>query len=498
MGWLTYNEALSQLKRAELGGALQQGTWGLERESQRITSDGQLALTEHPRVFGDKLTHPTITTDFAESQLEFITPPMGSVEEVYHVLHRIHDEAEAALGGERLWPLSMPPGLPQESHIQIARFPNTPEGRRAQSYRESLVLRYGKKPQMISGLHYNYAFSPELLDGLSKLYDLSGHRQERHDELYLAMTRNFMRYRWLLLYLYGASPTYDPSYADVIAKELGVIALCCPACAGCVGEDLSHATSLRVSRFGYSNSIQRKFMLSYNTMSQHLESYHALLHTEVEAYRRLGLHREGKQVQLNFNVLQKESELYTPIRLKQVSQPGESMIDALEKRGVCYVEVRVLDLNPYERVGVSLQQLRFVHVFLLYCLIERSPWIEGEEWSKLQDNHHKVSLYGRDPKLELTQPSTRSKIRLRDWGQTLFARLIELAMLIDECAPSSDRIYEEAVEQERRKLEYISLLPSSRMVNDMEEGNLSYLALGTLLAEAHRLNEAAIGGSLYV
>lgn len=493
---LTYSEVLVKLEKAELGRALQRGTWGLEKESQRVTTDGQLAQTMHPSVFGDKLAHPSITTDFAESQLEFITPPMESLEEVYRSLHLIHDEAEAGLGEELLWPLSMPPGLPPESHIQIAHFPDTPEGRRAQGYRESLVHRYGKKPQMISGLHYNFAFSPELLDHLSEILGIHADREERHDTLYLAMTRNFLRYRWLLLYLYGASPTYDRSYADVVSKELGIISRCCPPCAGCVEEDLSHATSLRVSRFGYSNSIQRKFKLSYNSMSEHLDSYRTLLNTEVEAYRRMGLYRQGKQIQLNYNVLQKESELYTPIRLKQITDSGESVLTALQKRGVRYVEVRVLDLNPYERVGISLQQLRFMHVFLLYCLLESSPSMEEEEWSILQDLHHKVSLYGRTPLLELTESITRSQVRLRDWGQQLFGKFIELARLLDESGTNSS--YVNTVEQEQRKLNDISLLPSSRIIKDMEDRQLSYLMFGVQLAETHRLREARVGGTPYV
>ena len=254
-----FSKNLASFSGPDQARLLLDGNWGLEKESQRITNSGDLALTGHPAVFGNKLTNPHITTDFAESQIELITPPFRNIEDTYRALETLQAEVEAGIGPELLWPLSMPPRLPAEEDIPIAVFPDTLEGREKAVYRRGLALRYGKKMQMISGIHYNFSFGPEMMDYLFRVFGKGRSKRDFADELYFAVARNFFRYRWLLIYLFGASPSVDVSYDSVIANQLRAVAACCP---GQFAESFHtmmdyprYTTSLRVSSFGYAGPV---------------------------------------------------------------------------------------------------------------------------------------------------------------------------------------------------------------------------------------------------
>lgn len=248
---------------------LKEGIWGIEKESHRVTPKGELALTDHPAEFGDKLDNPYITTDFSESQIELITPPLNSIEKTYDFLKKLNKEVEFELKNEFLWPLSMPPRLPGEDDIPIAKFNYSKEGLEKEIYRKGLSLRYGKKMQMISGIHYNFSFGENLLD---YLYTKSGFikgKQNFINEIYFRVARNYLRYRWLLIYLFGASPSIDQTYFPVIQKELNIIEKCCPQYCSIINDYKKYATSLRVSRFGYSGKIPANHLVLFNNLEEY-------------------------------------------------------------------------------------------------------------------------------------------------------------------------------------------------------------------------------------
>jgi glutamate--cysteine ligase len=433
---------------------LKGGNFGLELESQRIAMDGNLALTPHPAVFGSKTENPRITTDFSEGQVEMVTPVFQTVEEVYASLDTIRHEVENGIGNELLWPLSMPPRLPDEERIPVARFDDTEEGREKEAYRNGLAKRYGKKMQMISGIHYNFSFSGAMIDFLYEKTGKGSGRSKFVNDLYFTLTRNFLRYRWLLIYLFGASPTCDATYYPVIQKELAIIHRCCPCCRSRIGDYTRYATSLRVSRFGYANEIQGKHSIFFNS----LEEYTGKIRKMLEA-----------------GVLQKESEFYSPIRLKQNPEKGETQLSALTARGVSYVEVRILDLNPFERLGVSLQQLLFMQVFLLYCLMEENRNITGRELKKINSNHHLTALFGRSKELHLHDYDGR-KIPLKTAGERIFEKLKRIGELMD--LGTADGRYLNSVETEHRKFSETALLPSEQMSAEMEKNKEDFLMFG--------------------
>ena len=457
------------------GKLLIEGKFGVEKESQRITSSGDLALTAHPSAFGDKTGNPHITVDFSESQIEMITPTYKSVDEVYDGLNIINSEVENNIGDELLWPLSMPPKLPAEDRIPIANFSDSEHGNHMQIYRKGLALRYGKKMQMISGIHYNFSFGDELIEYLYRKYGNENDKRLFIDEIHFALTRNFLRYRWLLIYLFGASPYCHSSYHSVINKEIRIIKKCCHDCVDIIKNFNQYATSLRVSRFGYSTTLKHD-NIYFNSLEEYSTKIRKMLATENEKYSNFGIYKNGSQIQLNGNILQKESEFYSSIRLKQNTRNGETPLDALEKRGVKHVEVRILDLNPFERLGLSVEQMHFLQIFMLFCLFEKSEKITDSEYEKINSNHHHVALYGRKDGLKL-QKYDKGSIGLSEWGEEIFERLKDIAELIYK--DTGDKKYLNSISKEYKKLFDVSLLPSERIHREMKENNENFLEFGT-------------------
>ncbi len=460
MNW-NYNQVTDMVIESNSGNLLTQGLFGLEKESQRVTSEGELALTPHPAALGDKTQNTRITTDFSESQIEMVTPPLPSIEETYRSLKQISSEVKDAIGNEMLWPLSMPPKLPDEELIPIASFNDTEEGRKKEEYRKNLAKRYGKKMQMISGIHYNFSFDGRLLN---LLYDNFGNGMDRKEfvnEAYFAAARNFLRYRWLLIYLFGASPVCDSTYYPVIKKELAVIQKCCPDCCNAIKDFDKYATSLRVSRFGYSDTNDGKNSVLFNSLSEYTGKIEKML-------------IEGS--------IQRESEFYSPIRPKQVVSEGETQLEALQKRGVEYMEVRIIDLNPFEELGISIDQMRFLHIFILFCLLNESPEITETELEEINFNHHLVSLFGRRKDLPLYRYSNNYK-RLRDFGEEIFKKLSDIAVIIEDS--TGDKNYITSVGKEYQKLIDPELLPSQRIASEMIKVKEGFLQFGVRYAKKY-------------
>jgi glutamate--cysteine ligase len=467
----------SNTRRAHL---LSRGTWGIEREALRMTPAGELALTPHPAVFGDKETNPRITTDFSESQIELITPPCQSIRAMYHELEMLHREVRDGLENEWLWPLSMPGKLPDSRMIPIAQYASDTKGKEHEVYRKGLALRYGKKMQMISGIHYNYSFSPELLRLLYSHYcNVLCHSEEEPlnytgfiNALYFAVVRNFLRYRWLLLYLFGASPVFDATYEHDMLGRMETVR---------VGNayGFPEATSLRVSEVGYYTPLQQKFFVSYNSIQEYIRDLRTILTTRSEQYSKLGLCQNGEIVQLNDFILQKESEFYSPIRFKQIALGDETPLEALDKRGVHYLEMRMLDLDPFNPNGVDLNTLYFTHTLMVYSLLTESPTIDRIEMEELHHNHHLIAMRGREKGLRLARKGSSRKLTV--WTREILHNLRNVAALLDKGAETGD--YTRSVRLQLQKLDNPALLPSAIIEKQMQSAGHDMTSYGMEQAE---------------
>ncbi|MCU2161611.1 bifunctional glutamate--cysteine ligase GshA/glutathione synthetase GshB [Enterococcus faecium] len=305
---------------------IDQARFGIEREGQRVDLAGNLAKTDHPAIFGDRSYHPYIQTDFSETQTEMITPVTDSIPELFRYLAAVYDVTARSIPKEEMiWPLSMPPALPEkDEEIIIAKLKNFEDV----LYRRYLAKEYGKRKQMVSGIHFNFEFGDELLRTLFSHQEEFQDFSEFKTELYLKTARNFMRYRWMITYLFGASPMSEKNYFL----------------------DESHpqepVRSIRNSALGYTNHPNVK--VSYASMKQYLADIERMI-------------EEGK--------LSEEKEFYTPLRFR-----GGKKVADLATTGVRYIELRNIDLNPYARLGINPEQVRFLQLFLMYML-----WTEEKE-----------------------------------------------------------------------------------------------------------------------
>ena len=476
-------EIFSQKKES---GLLLYARWGLEKESLRVTRTGDLALTPHPPVFGDKIENPYIQTDFSESQLELITPPCNTIEQTYDFLYNLHVQVERAIGDELMWPLSMPGQLPEDDRIPTATYNASLRGEIKEIYRSGLSLRYGKKMQMISGIHFNFSLRPELWSFLYDTFSSAPGKDSFINEMYIALVRNYLRYQWLLLYLFGASPVADESYWGDSGNRTGIVDVN-PAE---MTDRAKEITSLRMSRFGYRSPLQKKISVSYNSLEEYIRDLRTAVSTTSPIYKRIGTYKGGRRIQLNDHLLQSDNEYYAPARLKQIVSDGESQLDALEKKGIHHVELRIFDLNPFEKTGISLEQMRFIQVFILFCLFEKSDPIFLPEADIIEYNAEMTALAGKRDGLLLMYPAG-GLVPLRVKGEAIIQKLRIIAELLD--MNSGDGRYARTVEAYRRQLHDATALPSTRILKEMRDNNERYREFGLRKAKEH-LEQAGPGG----
>ncbi len=326
---------LYQLKGLFLKEELLGGEFGVEREGLRTTPEGKLALSNHPEIFGSKLSNPYITTDFSESQVELITPTFKTTGEVYDFLCGLYDIVALEMGEEYLWPQSMPCDIPEDEHIPIAKYENCDECEKARLYREELFKKYGGKKQLISGIHFNFSFEENFLIKLFQAQNKEKNYQLYKDQIYLKVVRNYLRYRWLLIYLVGGAPIIHETYNKECKKKLQAL-----------GNDSytnKGAISYRNGECGYQNHVD--LFPDYSTVESYVKSIQNFVEDEtIQSYR----------------------ELYTQIRPK--AKDNGRLLESLCEEGIRYIEIRSIDINPFDKAGITKGDLEFLHLFMLYLL----------------------------------------------------------------------------------------------------------------------------------
>jgi glutamate--cysteine ligase len=459
-------------------GLLLQGLRGIERETLRVDQHGRLARTPHPAALGSALTHTQITTDYAEALLEFITPTEHDIGEAINRLESIHRHAYSRLGGELLWSQSMPCALPPEADIDIANYGASHLGMLKHVYRRGLALRYGKAMQCIAGIHYNYSLPEALWTLLAQSEGIVEERRHAlrdfQSESYIAAIRNFRRYSWLLMYLFGASP----ALAKDFLRDDGLHGL------ETLSDDtlfLPYATSLRMSDLGYQNDAQSGLRPHENSLESYVTSLMDAVNRPYPPYAEIGTKRDGEWVQLSTNILQIENEYYSTIRPKRVIRTGERPVQALCRRGVQYIEVRCLDVDPFEPVGIALETGRFLDAFLLYCALEESPKIDAMEGQLHARNFARTVKEGRRPGLTLTRDAL--EVPLLEWAAELVERIRPIAELLDR-EHNYGGAHVAALDAQLGKIANPARTPSARVLDEVRALG-SFAAFGRRQSEAH-------------
>jgi glutamate--cysteine ligase len=454
-------------------GVLRGGRKGVEKESLRVAPDGQIAQTRHPEALGAPLTNENITTDFSESLIELVTPPFGETWELLQYLCDIHQFVYRHLNDELLWATSMPCAIKGDASIPLAQFGNSNVGQMKTIYRHGLGVRYGRIMQAISGVHFNYSFGANLWDALQDVDQSQRPRQDFISEQYFGVLRNYRRYGWLVLYLFGTSPAVSDSFFAGRKNTLPRLD------ADSVYEPFG--TSLRMSDIGYRNKNQSTLSVSVNSLDEYVRDLSRAIGTPYPPYEKIGVKIDGVYQQLNANILQIENEYYSFIRPKRIARSGERPTKALHRAGVEYVEVRALDVSAFDPVGVNQNKLRFLEAFLALCVLRESPPISRGEQEALDANHLLVARRGREPGLMLNRDGR--DFPMIEWARELLDSMQGLCEMLDG---EATRPYTTALEQQRAKIDDVERTPSARLLTEMRQTGETFFQLALRMSKMHK------------
>lgn len=442
---------------------------GIEKESLRCQLDGALSQTAHPEVLGSALTHSCITTDYSESLLEFITPAYENLTDVFLYLTDIHHFTYQNLNGELLWSQSMPCCLPDDQEdIPIADYGSSNYGKMKTIYRKGLWHRYGRPMQTIAGIHYNFSLPENFWYSLYQYENSELAFQDFVSNKYFSLIRNFHRYSWLLVYLFGATPAMCKSFLkDGAADELESL-----------DENtlyLPNATSLRMSDIGYQNDAQADLQICYNNLDSYVSSLEAAMRKPHQPYEDIGLKDEqGDYNQLSTNVLQIENEYYGMIRPKRTALRGERPSNALRNRGVEYIEMRLLDIDPFSAVGLETATGYFLELFAVFCLFIDSPEYQKDDHLEVKKNIETAVKDGRNPEATITLSGDERS--LKDWATELLTAMEPLADVLDLARLSQN--HQQTLQLQKGKVADVSQTPSAKVMEKLRQEQLSFMEFG--------------------
>jgi len=487
------NALLIRLERLNANGHQQLlcgGLKGIEKESLRISKDGFIAQTSHPKALGAALTHPHITTDYSEALIELITPPFTDVKDTLDYLRDIHRFVYEHLDNEILLGASMPCGIDGDESIRIAEYGSSNIGRMKHIYRHGLWHRYGRTMQSIAGIHFNYSVPEALWPVLHQAESSPLSLEDFKADAYFGLIRNFQRIGWMILYLFGASPAICKNFFNsrpALMKQFEEFD----------NGTLYHpyATSLRMSDIGYKSKNQANLKIDYNSIDGYVSSLSTAISTPYPEYEKIGTLVDGKYRQLNSNILQIENEFYSTMRPKQIAQSCEKPTLALKRRGVRYIEMRSLDLDLFNPIGIDEDKARFIEALLLTCLLQHSPKTSVQEQQVNNTNQLAVANFGRKPGLELNKNNQR--ILLKDWAAEILEFMHPVCAILDQ--DDAKKAYGSALEKQLMLVENPDLTASARMLEQMTQLRQPFarFALNTSAEHAqyfkhHKLDQAKI------
>ncbi len=466
---------LARLINASQQHLLKGGRIGLEKEALRVALDGSIAHTPHPSILGSPLTHPWITTDFSEALIEFITPPLSDLQALLRRLCDTQAFVYGKLDDELLWSTSMPCVLAGETSIPIAEYGRSNAGFMKHVYRRGLGYRYGRIMQTIAGIHFNYSLSEDFWLVFQNQEQNTWLLSDFISEMYFNMLRNLQRFGWLIPYLFGSSPAVCKTFVgdqSTDMEEFDASTFYYP-----------YATSVRMGDIGYQNNKEYEagFKACYDNLNVYIASLTRAIETPYPKYEEIGVVVNGEYRQLNANILQIENEYYSTVRPKQAPIDNEKPTLALRDRGVQYVELRSLDVNAYDPLGIDAQQLRFLESFLIFCLFLDSPRIGTNETREIDQNLTLAAHHGRNPALRLHRNGRA--IGLKKWAAEILDSMQGFSEILDTV--QTDGAYSHALEAQRQAVADPDRTPSARMLREMRENRESFHEFARRLSEEH-------------
>lgn len=329
---------------------IKQAEFGIERESLRVNADGTLAQTPHP--FKE---HKNIDRDFCENQVEIISDVFTAPEQLNEQLLTLQRLINTGLreNGELLWPFSNPPKISGEDEIPVAEYKGSLKNKSV--YRHYLAQKYGKIKMLFSGIHLNFSFPEDLFRTAFMQSKETDYIRFKNDT-YLKLASELTRYAWLMVYLTAASPVSD----------------------GTVGTDSNVYSSIRCSDKGYWNHFVP--LLNYSDLDSYIRS--------IQKY-------------IDDGNLRSVSELYYPVRLKP---RGANSLEALAENGINHLELRVIDVNPLSPTGIFVEDIRFIHLFMIYLVSLPERNFTETDQIKAVKNIKQAAVFGNEEIRQMARP----------------------------------------------------------------------------------------------
>jgi glutamate--cysteine ligase len=473
----TFAQRLSTIANSDHADQLLKGLKGIEKESLRLDSNGLISKQPHSKALGAALTHPHITTDYSEALIEMVTPAFEDIRETLDFLETTHQFVYQNLTDETLLATSMPCGINGDNDVPIAQYGCSNIGKMKHVYRIGLGHRYGKSMQAISGLHFNYSIPESFWPIFQQSEANTEPLQAFINTSYMGLIRNIRRYSWLLTYCFGASPAFCPAFLNDRKHLLNNFDHFDPNTLY-----KPYATSLRMSEIGYQSDAQASLKICFNNLDDYIDELSKATETQFPDYQSIGIKTGENYHQLNDSILQIENEYYSPVRPKQPIQSCEKPSLALKSRGVRYIELRMLDLNLAEPLGISEQQCRFLESFVLFCLLEPSPPHTTNEPTEIRNNILKVASDGRNPTLKISRNGT--PIAMKDWANTILDSVSSLCHLLDD--QSQQPTYIAALNHHQTMFEDPQTTLSAKILSDLHTTNQSFGCYALQLSKAHQ------------
>ena len=472
-------QRIQHILAQQISDSLKNARTGLEKESLRVSPDGHLSQSNHPKSLGSALTHPWITTDYAESLLELITPPQARAYQALDFLQNIETFVYQQLDDELLWTASMPCVLAaDERDIRIAEYGSSNAGKMKHVYREGLAWRYGKAMQVIAGIHFNYSIDEAFWQPWQALEGNQQSLRQFRDAGYMAMVRNIQRYGWLIIYLFGTSPAVCKSFlgnraSPATMRELNQYTLYEP-----------YGTSLRMGNIGYTNKKEDHsgVKVCYNTLPTYIQGLRTAINTPCAEYEAIGVKVDGHYRQLSANILQIENEYYSTVRPKQPLNRFEKPTDALEERGIAYVELRSIDVNSFHPAGLTKKQLFFLEVFMHFCLLQDSPMVDAAEYQAISNNQLLTAHQGRDPQLQLN--CLGKTVNMREKAKELLQAMRPVAELLNTV--HQEACYTDCLDSQLALAYNADLTPSAHALEEMQQHHESFFEFAQRKSLEHR------------
>ncbi|HMI76862.1 MAG TPA: glutamate--cysteine ligase [Buchnera sp. (in: enterobacteria)] len=399
---------------------------GIERETLRINKNGNMSDKNHPYMLGSALTNKWITTDFSENLLEFVTPTNTNIDYILSFLSDLHHYTITNIHNEHLWPFSFPNKIYTQESIRIAQYGISNIGQMKMLYRKGLKYRYGSLMNIISGIHYNFSLPIIFWKKWKGIKDIKSGK-DIISSGYLQLIRNYHKFGWIIPYLFGASPAIHCSFLNNKTHNInfkksknGLLYL-------------PWGTSLRLSSIGHKNYDSKEININFNHIYEYIQSLRYAINTPSKKFQKIGLKDSlGNKKQINDHYLQTESEFYTHIRPKQKTKKNESLLNALENRGIQYVEIRSLDINPFSAIGINKKQILLLDLFLIWCVLTDSPEMHTEDLIIYNKNWQRVLLEGRKPNQMIYTNNKNEEKKLIDISKKIFNSLYNIAEILDQ------------------------------------------------------------------